>query len=55
MPRMGRPPRLTADQVQELRRRFGKGEQQKVLAKEFGVTPQIVHDAVRYKTWKVMD
>ncbi len=52
--RKGRPSKLTADQVQAIRRRVSKGEQQKKIAKEYGIRPQIVSDVVLYKTWKVL-
>lgn len=55
MTRMGRPPKLTADQVVEVRRRVAKGEQQKKIAVELGVRPQVINDLVLYKTWKVVE
>lgn len=53
--RMGRPPKLTADQVRDVRRRVAKGEQQKKIAQELGVRPQIVNDIIRYRTWKTVE
>jgi hypothetical protein len=46
--------KLTFDQVVEIRRRAAKGEQQKKLARQFGVVPQTISDIVLKKTWKVM-
>jgi hypothetical protein len=54
MTRTGRPPKLTDDQVVEVRRRVAKGEAQKKLAEELGVRPQIISDIVLYKTRKVL-
>lgn len=51
---MGRPPKLTDDQVTEIRRRARKGESQKDLAKEYGVNPSTISDIVLWKTRKVL-
>lgn len=44
--------RLTEQQVREIRARAAAGEQQKVLAREFGVAPITVSNIVRLKSWR---
>jgi hypothetical protein len=51
---MGRPPKLTDDQVVEIRRRAAKGEEQKKIAADYGVVPQTISDIVLNKTRKVL-
>ena len=55
MARMGKPPKLTDDQIVEIRRRVTKGEEQKKLAAEYGVVPQTISDIVLWKTHKVVE
>ena len=52
--RMGRRPKLTDNQVVEIRQRVAKGEEQKKLAAEYGVVPQTISDIVLRKTRKVL-
>jgi HNH endonuclease len=43
---------LTAEQVQELRRRAANGERHRLLAAEFGITKKTVGKIVERRTWK---
>ena len=42
---------MTASKVREVRRRWGDGESQTALAKEFGISIPNIHFIVRRKTW----
>lgn len=44
--------KLTAEKVLEIRRRLAEGEQQNVLALEFGVRPQTVASILYRRHWK---
>lgn len=54
MTRMGRPSKLTADQIIKIRRRAAEGEEQKKLAAEYRVVPQTISDIVLWKTHRVV-
>lgn len=44
--------KVTEDQVCEMRARFRQGEQKKVIAKDFGMSPTNAGDIIRGITWK---
>lgn len=44
--------KLTAAKVRDIRKRHDAGESQTTLAAEYGVTPESIHAAVRFKSWK---
>lgn len=47
--------KLTEDQVREIRRRRDAGEEQSVLAKEFGVVQSAISNIVNRKRWSHLD
>lgn len=44
--------KLTAETVLAIRQRFGNGIRQYVIAKEFGITPQLVFNIVHRRSWQ---
>lgn len=51
-PEVRYPPKLTAEQVSEIRSRRAAGEQQTALAREFDVHPSLVSRICSGKVWK---
>ncbi len=45
------PAKLTENDVREIRRRHSRGESKSALAREFGIVPRTVRDAIDRKTW----
>jgi hypothetical protein len=43
--------KLTENDVREIRRRHSRGESKNALAREFGVDPKTIRDAINRKTW----
>lgn len=52
--RGGRPPRLTWEQVVEIKKRLGRGDIQRVVAEEFGVSRILVNNIAndKVKMWR---
>lgn len=50
--RTGKPNRLTAEKVREIRRRYATGEIMTVLARSYGVNVATISDVINGKTWR---
>jgi hypothetical protein len=47
-----KPAKLKEEDVRDIRRRYDGGEVQTALAEAFGVSQTVIHNVIRFKSWK---